>query len=435
MARSAHGSFSAKACERAPLEVLHRAEAGRLPELLALKHQRMSVSPFAFFRGAVPIMAADLACHPNTAMTTQICGDAHVLNLGTFAAPDGRLVFDINDFDESLRGPFEFDVKRLATSLILAGRQAGIKRNVRQHAVLHFVSQYRRMMATFAAMPVLELARYQIHRLAATKPMPDILAQAERSTALKTLKNLTQPTASKEPGSARRFRSNPPVLTAVTGKEAEEVLAALGPYARTLQPERRHFLEQYVPKDVCFKVVGTGSVGLRDYCVYLESASRAPNTDPLFLQLKQETASAYAPYLSEGSRHTHQGHRVVDGQRAMQLTSDPLLGYTTIAGNDFLVRQLNDHKASLDLEHLSAEALLGYADLCGELFARGHARAGDPVAIAAYLGGSGRFDHAILTFARAYADKTEKDWAQLKKSLSQQSRKHKLPAARSRQSR
>jgi uncharacterized protein (DUF2252 family) len=396
----------------------------------------MAASAFGFFRGAVPIMAADLACHPNTGITTQLCGDAHVLNLGAYEAPDGRMVFDINDFDETVRGPFEYDIKRLATSLILAGRGARIKRSARRDAVLHFAQQYCRMMHIFATMPVLEIARYQIHRLAKTEPMPAILAQAARSTPQRLLRALTEPAsdsarihgaregsdgsiAGKAIGSAdqeRIFRSEPPLLERLSAKEAATVLAALGPYARTLQPERRHFLEQYSPQDVAFKVVGTGSVGLRDYVIYFEGLSRPHGTDPLFLQIKEETASAYAPYLPEGSGHTHQGHRVVDGQRAMQLTSDQFLGYTTIDGRDFLVRQLNDHKASLDLKGLTADSLLGYADLCGELFARGHARAGDPVTIAAYLGTSNRFDRAILGFARAYADKTEKDWTALRKS-------------------
>jgi uncharacterized protein (DUF2252 family) len=405
---------------------------GRVEGLVALKYERMIASPFGFFRGAVPVMAADLACHPNTGITTQMCGDAHVLNLGAFAAPDGRLVFDINDFDETLHGPFEYDVKRLATSLILAGREAGVKRYARRDAVLHFAQQYRLMMHGFAAMPVLEIARYQIHRMARMGPMPAILAQAERSTPQKMLKSLTAVAsqAASNVGSnriakaavkgavpARIFRSSPPLLERLEAKEAATVLAALGPYARTLQPERRHFLEQYVPQDVAFKVVGTGSVGLRDYVIYFEGVSRPHGTDPLFLQIKEEPASAYAPYLPEGSSHTHQGHRVMDGQRAMQLTSDPFLGYTTIGGRDFLVRQLNDHKASLNLQALSPDSLLGYADVCGELFARGHARAGDPVAIAAYLGTSDRFDRAIHSFAVAYADKTEHDWGLLKKSL------------------
>ena len=436
LARSAHAEFQAAACKHAPLDLLQESMRGRVPRLVELKYERMVSSPFGFFRGAVPIMAADLACHPNTGITTQLCGDAHVLNLGAYAGAEGRMVFDINDFDETLRGPFEYDVKRLATSLILAGRAAGVRRAARRDAVLHFAEKYRRMMRDFAAMPVIEIARYQIHRLTETEPMPAILAQAERSTPQKMLKALTEPASNaaktrtqgtqdaaaaqkvaSRAGLARVFRSDPPLLERLGVKEAALVLAALGPYERTLQPERRHFLAQYRPQDVAFKVVGTGSVGLRDYVIYFEGLSRAFGTDPLFLQIKEEPASAYAAYLPEGSGHSHQGHRVMDGQRAMQLTSDPFLGYTTIEGRDYLVRQLNDHKASLDLKALTAGSLLGYADVCGELFARGHARAGDPVTIAAYLGTSDRFDRAILSFARAYADKTEYDWRLLKKSM------------------
>jgi uncharacterized protein (DUF2252 family) len=442
LARSAHAEFSTAACKHDPLELLRAAERDRIPRLVKIKHERMAANPFGFFRGAVPIMAADLACHPNTGLLTQLCGDAHVANLGAYGAPDGRLVFDINDFDETIRGPFEFDLKRLATSLLLAGRLAGIKRTARRDAVLHFACRYRESMHEFSTMPVLELARYQIHRLAEIDPMPAIFEQAERSTPQKSLKSLTEPvptpktnpksrvphlrdssTVAKVGANAssdttpRRFQSHPPLLARLANKERDLVLAALGPYTRTLQPERRHFLAQYEPLDVAFKVVGTGSVGLRDYCIYLEAISRPAHTDPLFLQIKEEPASAYAAYLPDGDTHIHQGHRVMDGQRAMQLTSDPFLGYTTIEGRDFLVRQLNDHKATIDVEKLDAKSLLGYADLCGELFARSHARAGDPVTIAAYLGNNARFDHALLTFARAYADKTEHDFDLFKHSL------------------
>jgi uncharacterized protein (DUF2252 family) len=416
LARSEHGNFRASSCAQDALHVLRASMKGRVPSLIPIKYQRMAASPFGFFRGAVPIMAADLSCHPNTGITTQLCGDAHVLNLGAYAGIDGRLNFDINDFDETIRGPFEFDIKRFATSLILAGREAGVKRSARRDAVLHFTLQYRTMMQKFEAMPFLEIARYQIHRLASTDPMPAILSQANHSTPQKLLKSLTHPAKTRTNTPARHFNSNPPLLQRLGEKEAALVLAALGPYTRTLQPERRHFLAQYDPQDIAFKVVGTGSVGLRDYVIYFEGLSRPHGVDPLFLQFKEETSSAYAPYLPEGSGHTHEGHRVMDGQRAMQLTSDPFLGYTTIEGRDYLVRQLNDHKASLDLENLTADALRSYADICGELLARGHARAGDPVSIAAYLGASNRFDRAILTFARAYADKTEHDWNALRKS-------------------
>ena len=455
LARGGHAVFSLSHCPKHPLRLLHQSERGRVPALVALKHQRMVASPFGFFRGAVPIMAADLAAHSNSGLLTQLCGDAHVENLGAYASPiSGRLLFDINDFDETIRGPFEWDLKRLTSSLILAGREAGIKRTAREEAVLHFAERYRTCMAEFAALPILEMVRHQIHRLARVDPMPAILSQAQRSTPLKTLKSLTEPapkpakgvahsSAASSPmggvpggrsmsagaergvGSAndsRRFRSNPPMLRPATATEADAVLASLAAYTLTLQPERRHFLAQYRAVDIAFKVVGTGSVGLRDYCIYFEG-THTGQPDPLFLQIKEETRSAYAPYLpADAALHTHQGQRAVNGQRAMQLSSDPFLGYTCIPDakgtpRDYLVRQLNDHKASLDLAALNAASLLGYADLCGEIFAHGHARAGDPVALSAYLGNSDRFDHALLRFAEAYADKTEHDWSLLKKSM------------------
>lgn len=438
MRRSAHAEFTIEACPADPLSVLHQAMDGRVRSLMPVKYQRMAASPFGFFRGAVPIMAADLACQPNTGLTTQICGDAHVANLGTFASPDGHLVFDINDFDETIRGPFEWDVKRLATSLLLAGREAGVRRAARREAVEIFSRRYRESMHDFSTMPVIELARYQIRRLAHVAPMPAILRQAERATPERSMMKLTEaenagkrgespakpknekgpqpPDAVLQGTAPRRFRSEPPLVRRLSKQESELVLSSLHEYKETLLPERRHFLGQYSPVDVAFKVVGTGSIGLRDYVVYFEALSRPVHTDPLFLQVKEETASAYARYLPDGEMRTQQGRRVAEGARAMQLTSDPFLGYTGLDGRDYLVRQLNDHKAGLDLSTVDAASLHGYADLCGELFARGHARAGDPVSIAAYLGNSDRFDRAILKFAMAYADKTERDWVSLRKA-------------------
>ena len=451
LARRAHADFKSDMCPANPLAILAESMRGRVARLIPIKYQRMAASPFGFFRGAVPIMAADLSCHPNTGLVTQLCGDAHVENLGAYASLDNRIVFDLNDFDETIRGPFEWDIKRLATSVVLAGRQAGIGRADREEAVSTFLRRYRRSMRRFSNMPVLELARYQIHRLAHIGPMPAIFGQAERSTPLRLLAKLTEPidgngakgaakktaatkiaakktsaAAGKKAGNAsgpapehvssrpRCFRSLPPLLERVAGADARKVLAALGQYTKTLQPERQHFLAQYTPVDVAFKVVGTGSVGLRDYIVYLEGHARPAHSDPLFIQIKEEPASAYARYIPEGAAGwIQQGHRVVDGQRAMQLTSDPFLGYTSIDNRDYLVRQLNDHKAALDLKTLSAANLHGYADLCGELLARGHARAGDPVSISAYVGTSTRFDEGILGFAHLYADKTEADWKAL----------------------
>jgi uncharacterized protein (DUF2252 family) len=390
-----------------PLSLLAESMRGRIPALVPIKYDRMAASPFGFFRGAVPVMAYDLSLGPNTGILTQLCGDAHVRNLGAFAAPDGRLVFDINDFDETIRGPFEWDVKRLAVSLVLAGREADAKPGLCRDATRAFLKSYRTAMHAFAQMPVLELAHYQVHRLHTVEPVSQILSLAERATPLHNLEALTIPSAGSHP---RIFKTIDPILTRIHGDLARAVLDSLNPYAETLQPERRHFLAQYTPLDVAFKIVGTGSVGLRDYCIYLQGNGE---NDPLFLQIKEEPLSAYAPYLSEAPAESHQGRRVVEGQRAMQFQSDPFLGYTTIQGRDFLVRQLNDHKATVEMSELKSAGLLEYATVCGETLARGHARSADPGMIAGYIGTSARFDSAIACFAAAYATQTECDWQTL----------------------
>jgi uncharacterized protein (DUF2252 family) len=406
--RQAHGKL--KIAQRNPIPLLEASVRGRIPSLVALKYQLMSASAFGFFRGAAPVMAYDLAARPNTGIVCQLCGDAHVRNLGGFAAPDGRLVFDINDFDETTRGPFEWDLKRMATSLVLAGMEIGSKASQREPAVLSLVESYRRMIAMLSKMPIVEAVRYQVHRLQRVEPVSRVLLKAERATPQHTLESLTVP-AEGEDG-RRVFRESKPMLTRVTGARAREVLASLKEYRQSLLVERRYFLDRYRPIDVAFKVVGTGSVGLRDYVVYCEG--NGPG-DPLFLQIKEEVSSAYEPYLGPiGAKH--QGQRVVEGQRAMQLQSDPFLGWTTIAGRDYLVRQLSDFKGSLDLEQLKGEGLTQYAIVCGELLARGHARSGDACVIAGYLGNGKRFAEAILEFAEVYAEQTNKDWAALLKS-------------------
>lgn len=405
VARAVHAEWKASPKRKSPIELIADSMRGRLPELVELKYERMMTSPFGFFRGAVPVMAADLAVIPNTGIVNQICGDAHVRNLGAYAAPDGRLVFDINDFDETIRAPFEWDLKRLAASLVLAGREAGAKNSACEEAVLCCVSSYRRLMLILADIPVIELAHFQVHRMLQVAPVSEALRKAERQTPLATLKALT--TRTKQ---ARHFRHEPPLLHRLTGKEADQVLAALPAYAQRLQPERRHFLVQYRPCDVGFKVVGTGSVGLRDYLVYLEG--NGPR-DPLFLQIKEETRSGYARYFADRLAAKHEGERVMDGQRAMQFQSDPFLGWTTIAKRQYLVRQLNDHKASIDLAELKGDGLNEYAQLCGELIARGHARSGDAQMLSGYVGKSGRMDEALASFAQDYADQTERDWKQL----------------------
>lgn len=447
MRRVKHKTWKASMRRSDPLKLLEASTKGRVPALVAMKNQLMAASPFGYFRGAVPVMAYDLSLVGNTGICNQLCGDAHVRNLGAFAGPDGRLAFDINDYDETIVGPFEWDVKRMATSLVLAGRASGSKDAHCREAAMLFLERYRSMMAAFAKMPVLEVARYQVHRLQNVSPVAGILRAAERATPRHNQVALTEvegaeknvghsakgaKAAKKAKGGVverpeRIFKTLPPTLKRVTGALAEQVVGSLVPYEASLLVERRHFLAQYRPVDVAFKVVGTGSVGLRDYCVYMEGNGRR---DPLFLQIKEETESGYAPYIERAIGHKagrrashHQGRRVVEGERAMQVQSDPFLGWTTMDGRDYLVRQLNDHKASVALEDLKAAGLLEYAGVCGEMLARGHARSGDSSMVAGYLGSSTRFDDAVGAFAMAYADQTEVDWKELVRSLKKTGKK------------
>jgi uncharacterized protein (DUF2252 family) len=424
--RQEHARWRPPSHRSSPVLTIARSMHGRIASLVALKYERMLASPFGFFRGAVPVMAGDLAALPNTGILSQICGDAHVRNLGAYAAPDGRLVFDINDFDETCVAPFEWDLKRMATSLVLAGRENGQKSSACREAVHILALSYRRLAATLAHTPVVELARYQVHRLERVTPVSAALQKAERETPLGTLRSLTE-----EKKGSRQFRKAPPLLMPLPPAQARAVLASFAAYRNSLLPERRHFLDQYVPMDVAFKVVGTGSVGLRDYLVYLQGNGES---DPLFLQIKEEPGSAYAPYLASHGSLTraamHQGQRVAEGQRAMQWQSDPFLGWTTIANRDYLVRQVNDHKASVELEAMQGGGLAEYAAVCGELLARGHARSGDVHLITGYLGAGSKqdkFDHALAAFAEAYADQTEADWHALVASRKPAPRTAKAP--------
>jgi uncharacterized protein (DUF2252 family) len=412
LGRQQNDQLNTKARKATPPALLERAERGRVPALIKLKRQLMAQSPFSYFRGAAPVMAADLAVLPNTGIEAQLCGDAHVRNLGAFAAPDGRLVFDINDFDETIRGPFEWDLKRMAVSLVLGGREAHHKEASARDAVHHCVLRYCEQMRAFAKMPLIEVARFQVHRLGSVQPVHEALLKAERATPQHTLEQLTEPVPGK-PGGPRKFKTIEPNLTRITGPNAQKVIDALAAYSATLEPQRQHLLSLYRPIDVAFKVVGTGSVGLRDYCIYFEG--NGPG-DPLFLQMKEEADSAYAPYLHNSHTWAHHGERVVMGQRAMQIQSDPFLGWTQIGARQFLVRQLNDHKGSIDLTDLQGGGLVAFGEVCGELLARGHARSGDPLVIAGYLGPGDTFAEALAKFGSLYADQTEKDWQALRRS-------------------
>lgn len=410
--RQQHSELKTKARRSTALALIDRSMRGRVPSLIKLKYQLMAVSPFAYFRGSAPVMAADLALLPSTGIVSQLCGDAHVRNLGAYAAPDGRLVFDINDFDETIRGPFEWDLKRMAASLMLAGRGSEHKDATCRLAVVRCVERYCALMRAFSKMPALEAARYQVHRLGGVAPIHSALLKAERATPMHALEQLTEPAGTRA-GGTRRFREVKPTLTRVKGAQAKAVLDSLEPYRQMLEPQRRHLLSFYKPVDVAFKVVGTGSVGLRDYCIYFEGNGPC---DPLFLQIKEETASAYADYLPDANPVAHNGQRVAEGQKSMQMQSDPFLGWTQMGGRQYLVRQLNDHKGGIELEDLEAGGLVAFAEVCGELLARGHARSGDAAVIAGYLGSGGGFAEALGKFGEAYADQTVKDWLELRRS-------------------
>jgi uncharacterized protein (DUF2252 family) len=362
----------------------------------------MAASAFGFFRGATPLMAADLAPIPTTGIKVQICGDAHVRNLGAYAGPDGSLVFDINDFDETERGPWEWDLKRFATSLVLAGREAGSSDSSCKEAIAAFVSDYRKTLDECAELTVLELARYQVRRVLTCQPVMAVLRKAERATPEHILEKLTV-----ETGGKRKIKEAKPLLYRESAKTTEQVLASLAAYKNTLQAERRHFFERYKPIDVAFKVVGTGSVGTRDYIVL--HTGNGPH-DAMFLQVKEEPPSAYAGYLPTAKTTMHQGQRVVEGQRLMQAQSDIFLGWTTIEGREYLVRQLNDHKAAIEITDLKGRGLIEYAKICGEILAKGHARSGDACVLSGYCGCAPKLDKAITDFAFAYAQQTEADY-------------------------
>jgi uncharacterized protein (DUF2252 family) len=405
--RQAHAHLHPKQRNFDPIDALRASAAERVHQLLPIKYARMKLSPFAFFRGAVAVMAADLARRPNSGLHVQLCGDAHVQNLGSFAAQDGKLVFDLNDFDETIRGPFEWDVKRMAASIVLAGRESGHDREPCQSAATVFAESYCESIRVFSELPVLQVARHQVHREERVAPIHDALLQSQRARPLDLLKKYTE---SGKNGS-RHFRNGRPLFWRVTGKTAREVLLSLNEYRNTLAPERRHFLDLFRTVDVGFKVVGTGSVGLRDYVVLFEGNGAK---DPMFLQIKQEVASAYAKYLpgdvEESVADESQGRRAAEGQRAIQPLSDLMLGWTRIGAHDYLVRQLNDHKGSIDLQTLRGSGLRQLALVAGELLARGHARSGDACRIRGYCGSPAKMAKALANFAAEYADQTELDY-------------------------
>jgi uncharacterized protein (DUF2252 family) len=408
--RAAHAKWAPKKARGDPVAAIVAANADRVRQLVPIKMGRMAAGPFAFFRGAAPLMAADLATLPKTGLRVQMCGDAHVRNLGAYAAPEGYLVFDINDFDETIPGPWEWDLKRLATSLVLAGREAGAGKSTCLNAVEEMTRSYRTSMARFATLGLRDLAKVEIRRGWRGTPVHAVLHKARRVTPKATLKKLTVPAGR----DGNRFHDRPPVLRHVNQKTFDGVVKSLRSYRQTLLVRYQAIFQGYEPADVAFKVVGTGSVGTRNYVLLLFGNGV---DDPLFLQVKEELPSCYAPYITGIAPVTHQGKRVAQGQKKMQTVSDPFLGYTSIDSRHFLVRQLADHKAAIDPLELKGTGLLEYGVVCGEVLAKAHARTGDAGVIAGYCGKSAALDNALVTFAKLYADQTESDFQQFKKAI------------------
>jgi uncharacterized protein (DUF2252 family) len=384
-------------------------------DLAPIRYVRMTPSPFAYLRGAAMVMAEDLAGTPRTGIQAQLCGDAHLLNFGAYASPERALLFDVNDFDETLPGPWEWDVKRLAASLVVAGRENGFDAADCREAARTAVASYRQRMAEFSEMRELEVwysrvgADDVLGLISDSKTMKkatQALRKARGRDSLQALSKLTRVVDGR-----RRFEEDPPLLTRVVEEDLREQIGEiLRMYRLTLQDDRRHLLDRYRFVDAARKVVGVGSVGTRAFVVLLEGRDE---DDPLFLQVKEAKASALEPYLSKSS-YKNQGHRVVAGQRVMQAASDIFLGWLRgEAGRDYYWRQLRDMKGSAKVEGMSPDELALYGRLCGWVLARAHARSGDRVQIAAYLGKSERFDEAVVEFAKGYADQTERDHAAL----------------------
>jgi uncharacterized protein (DUF2252 family) len=415
---------------RDPLEILAGQDGSRVPELVPIRYGRMLASPFAFFRGAAAVMAADLAQTPTTDLTAQLCGDAHLSNFGVFSAPDRRLVFDCNDFDETCPGPFEWDVKRLAASLAVAGRERSFGKRERRGAVIAAVGAYRRSMRGFAAMGNLDVwySRLDVEpALGALRSQMDErryrrvernLAKAEAKDSIRALGKLSH-----ERDGEVRIVSDPPLITPLEdlpgAAEAERQLqAVLGAYRESLAPDRRHLAASYRYVHAARKVAGVGSVGTRGWIVLLLGKDSG---DPLFLQAKEAQASVLEPHVGARPDRNH-GRRVVEGQRLMQAASDVFLGWVTAEGLDrgercFYVRQLWDGKGSADVAAMAPKELAIYGSLCGEALARAHARSGERIAIAAYLGRGEAFDKALARFAEAYADQNESDYERLTQAV------------------
>jgi uncharacterized protein (DUF2252 family) len=427
--RSTHAEWEPGPIRRDPVELLEEQARTRLPELGPIRYGRMLVSPFAFFRGAAYLMAADLANGPRTGLHSQLCGDAHLSNFGIFAAPDRRLVFSISDFDETLPGPFEWDVKRLAASFAVAGRDRGFKESIRRSVVSATVREYREAMVRFAEMRNIDLWYKRLD----VAGIVDQFAAAMTGKKMRRFKRSVAAVHTKDSMRALsklcrtvdgelRIVDNPPLVTPIENvlpgaeqAQLEDVVRRMiRTYRRTLPQDRRHLLESYRYVHAARKVVGVGSVGTRTWILLLVGRD---NQDPLFLQFKEAQASVLEPFLGK-SRYAQHGQRVVEGQRMMQAAADVLLGWERIVAidgekKDFYIRQLWDAKGSAEVELMDPQALEAYGRVCGWTLARAHARSGDRIAIAAYLGSGDTFDRALATFAESYADQNDRDYGAL----------------------
>jgi uncharacterized protein (DUF2252 family) len=418
---------------RDPIGLLLEQAKSRVPELVPVRHGRMLVSPFTYYRGAALPMAADLATTPVSGLRVQLCGDAHLSNFGAFASPARRLVFDVNDFDETLPGPFEWDVKRLVASLAVAAQDNGFGAKDRRQIELAAVESYRTAMRAFAEQPFMDvwyahlnvddaISEFRSQLKAKRAKMTEkMAAKAHSSDSMKVLRKLTA-----EVDGQRRIVSDPPLIEPIEDVFPDQQVDAiydlirevLAKYRRTLSSDRRHLLEYFSLVHVARKVVGVGSVGTRAWIALMAGGG---GTEPLFLQAKEAQPSVLAAYCGR-SEYSNQGERAVAGQHLMQAESDIFLGWTHLTGpdgveRDYYVRQLKDWKMSLPIEMMIPSGMKVYARLCGWTLARAHARSGDRVALAAYLGGSAKFDNAMADFAETYAIQNERDYAALQAAV------------------
>ena len=424
--RSAHGEWEPARDRRDPVDLLEEQAKSRVPELVPIRYGRMLVSPFTFYRGAAYPMAADLADVPRTGLNVQLCGDAHLSNFGAFAASDRRLVFSINDFDETLPGPFEWDVKRLVASFAVAGRDRGFNAGQRQSVNRAVTHAYREAIRKFAGMSNLDLwySRIDVDEISALmgqhgsrkqrQQYERNVAKAQSKDSMKAFAKLTTVVDGE-----RRIVSDPPLIVpiedvasgAAPAEIDEFVHVTIRAYRRTLTPDRRQLLERYRYVHAARKVVGVGSVGTRAWIVLMLGRD---DSDPLFLQLKEAQASVLEPFLGKSTFRKH-GQRVVEGQRLTQAASDIMLGWIRATdqdgvSRDFYMRQLWDGKGSAIVESMNPKLLTMYAHLCGWALAKAHARSGDAIAIGSYLGSGDAFDRALASFAEAYADQNERDY-------------------------